>query len=179
MADAKEEIKTLSDKLEVQLNTLHFEREESQNILHNMNEADLKDQIELYKDALKECKQTHRIIRQKRLEIKDSMEEIKKWEEEITAKRRQEEQIYLEMTKALETLSMEKERRERSWKEEEHRRQLEIEKTKAEKSTKHSEGKSESEKIRLPKLIISKFQGTHIDWWRFWNQFEAEIDRSS
>ena len=32
-------------------------------------------------------------------------------------------------------------------------------------------------KVKLPKFIISKFQGTHIDWFRFWNQFEAEIDR--
>ena len=35
----------------------------------------------------------------------------------------------------------------------------------------------ESTKVKLPKLIISKFQGTHLDWYRFWNQFEAEIDR--
>ena len=30
--------------------------------------------------------------------------------------------------------------------------------------------------VKLPKLEISKFKGTHIDWVRFWNQFEAEID---
>ena len=32
-------------------------------------------------------------------------------------------------------------------------------------------------KVKLPQFIISKFQGTDIDWFRFWNQFEAEIDR--
>ena len=36
----------------------------------------------------------------------------------------------------------------------------------------------ESTKVKLPKLMISKFQGTHLDWYRFWNQFEAEIDRA-
>ncbi len=35
----------------------------------------------------------------------------------------------------------------------------------------------ESTKIKLPKLIISKFDGTHLDWYRFQNQFEAEIDK--
>ena len=40
-----------------------------------------------------------------------------------------------------------------------------------------SVGGEVSSKVKLPKLIISKFQGTHIDWFRFWNQFEAEIDR--
>ena len=33
-------------------------------------------------------------------------------------------------------------------------------------------------KVKLPKLLITRFNGTHIDWFRFWNQFESEIDRS-
>jgi hypothetical protein len=33
-------------------------------------------------------------------------------------------------------------------------------------------------KVRLPKLIITKFNGTFTDWMRFWNQYEAEIDNS-
>ena len=32
---------------------------------------------------------------------------------------------------------------------------------------------------KLPKLVISKFQGNHLDWVRFWNQFETEIDKSN
>ena len=43
-----------------------------------------------------------------------------------------------------------------------------------------SEGKksaSESNKVKLPKLVISKFEGTALDWFRFWNQFETEIDK--
>ena len=27
-------------------------------------------------------------------------------------------------------------------------------------------------------LVDTKFNGTHIDWVRFWNQFESETDRS-
>lgn len=27
----------------------------------------------------------------------------------------------------------------------------------------------------LPKLTITRFQGTHTDWPRFWNQFETDI----
>ena len=43
-----------------------------------------------------------------------------------------------------------------------------------------SEGKksaSESNKVKLQKLVISKFEGTALDWFPFWNQFEAEIDK--
>ena len=28
-------------------------------------------------------------------------------------------------------------------------------------------------------LTITKFQGTHLDWLRFWNQFETEIDKAA
>ena len=34
-------------------------------------------------------------------------------------------------------------------------------------------------KVKLPKLEITKFKGNHVDWTRFWIQFETEIDRSS
>ena len=30
---------------------------------------------------------------------------------------------------------------------------------------------------KLPKLKITKFEGTALDWFRFWNQFETEIDQ--
>ena len=31
-------------------------------------------------------------------------------------------------------------------------------------------------KVKLPMLVIAKFNGTFTDWFRFWNQYEAEID---
>ena len=34
-------------------------------------------------------------------------------------------------------------------------------------------------KVELPKLEITKFIGNHLDWMRFWSQFETETDRSS
>ena len=37
--------------------------------------------------------------------------------------------------------------------------------------------KKEDPKAKLPKLVISKFEGTAVDWLRFWNQFETEIDQ--
>ena len=32
--------------------------------------------------------------------------------------------------------------------------------------------------VKLPKLITTKFEVTHIDWFPFWNQYEPEFDRS-
>ena len=34
-------------------------------------------------------------------------------------------------------------------------------------------------KPKLPDLQISKFQGTHLDWVRFWSLFSTQIDRTS
>ncbi len=31
----------------------------------------------------------------------------------------------------------------------------------------------QSSKVKLPKLIVMKFQGTNLDWFRFWNQYDA------
>ena len=31
--------------------------------------------------------------------------------------------------------------------------------------------------VKLPKLKITKFEGTALDWFQFWNQFENEIDQ--
>ena len=33
-------------------------------------------------------------------------------------------------------------------------------------------------RVKLPKLVIGKFDGTHLDWFRFWNQFETQIGPS-
>ena len=33
-------------------------------------------------------------------------------------------------------------------------------------------------KCKLPKLVISQFSGTHIDYFRFSYQFETQIDKS-
>ena len=33
-------------------------------------------------------------------------------------------------------------------------------------------------KVKLPKLVITTFKGTQVNWFRFWNHFKCEIDRS-
>ena len=57
-----------------------------------------------------------------------------------------------------------------------------IEETKKNYATKSSEAKanpaaSEGVRTKLPKRTITKFNGSHTDWLRFWNIYEAAIDR--
>ena len=58
-----------------------------------------------------------------------------------------------------------------------------TEESKMNYATKTSEAKSspasEGVRTKLPKLTIAKFNGSHTDWLRFWNIYEAEIDKCS
>ena len=38
---------------------------------------------------------------------------------------------------------------------------------------------SDFKTAKLPKLVISKFDGSFMDWPRFWGQFNEAIDKSS
>ena len=40
------------------------------------------------------------------------------------------------------------------------------------------EDNNKDPKCILPKLVVSQFNGTHIDYFRFWNQFETRKDKS-
>ena len=33
--------------------------------------------------------------------------------------------------------------------------------------------------VKLPKLVIFKFNGTYLEWLRFWEQFTSQIDMSA
>ena len=62
--------------------------------------------------------------------------------------------------------------------------ELEIEKKKLEIQKKSYKMRGEMvrevryKNVKLPKLIITNFEGTYIGWFPFWNQYESEIDTS-
>ena len=43
----------------------------------------------------------------------------------------------------------------------------------------HKDEKTELAKVKLPKPVITPFQANHLDWLRFWNEFNAEIEKSA
>ena len=44
------------------------------------------------------------------------------------------------------------------------------------RSTKAEQAKVSS--VKMPKLVITKYDGTYERWLSFWNEFEAEIDNT-
>ena len=93
------------------------------------------------------------------------------------AKRRaREEEMALES--AYEQEKMDREYRQ--WEKEERerlRRQAEHEDEQLEKRLRKME--QQQPQVKLPKLVISKFNGTYLDWLRFWEQFTSQIDKSA
>ena len=88
-------------------------------------------------------------------------------------------------TKKLE--DQEKQKEEEKHEEKSHRRmgeELKIEKKKLEIQKKSYEMRGEIaleeryKNVILAKLIITKFECTHIDWFHFWNQYEFETIRT-
>ena len=43
----------------------------------------------------------------------------------------------------------------------------------------HKDEKTKLAKLKLPKLVIAPFQANYLDWLRFWNEFNAEIEKSA
>ena len=93
------------------------------------------------------------------------------------AKRRaREEEMALE--RAYEQEKMDREYRQREKEERERlRRQAEDEDEQLEKRLRKME--QQQPQVKLPKLVISKFNGTYLDWLRFWEQFTSQIDKSA
>ena len=64
-----------------------------------------------------------------------------------------------------------------------HAEELELEKKKKELKQAQTEPPEitamASNVVKMPKLVITKFDGTPQDWVRFWGQFETQIDKSS
>ena len=66
---------------------------------------------------------------------------------------------------------------------EEKRRILEMQRWRRKKRRKkRKEGKSllndcKFSKTKLSKLVLTTFDGIHFDWFKFWNQFEIQIDK--
>ena len=58
------------------------------------------------------------------------------------------------------------------------KKKLEVQKKDYEMREKKIVREERSKTVKLPRLHITKFEGTHIDWFHIWNQYQPEIARS-
>ena len=119
------------------------------------------------------------------IESKAKEEVIDKWTAELDEKLEKMEQTMAdieeamkiwERRKSIEEKHQEKQRFERRIREEQ---QIEEMRSELQKSSRiRGKDNNKDPKCKLPHLVISQFNDTHIDYFRFWNQFETQIDKS-
>ena len=131
-------------------------------------------QRKLLESKVEECHELKTEVQELKLERGDDEEDIKAWSVEIE-KRLTEYEKVVGGLEDLERCLREEETIETQEKEEKSKWEI---KKKFEAKADGKEGDAGRPKAKLPKLVITRFQGTHLDWQRFWGQFEAEIDKS-
>ena len=127
-------------------------------------------------------------VEAEKIGMKVGVEEIVEWNNDIETKL---DEADKEIEKARKWIGDYKKKAEAEAQEEELKFQEKLHQTKlkyeaelqAAKSTQsqHEPGESTTSAVgaKLPKLVISKFNGTYMDWPRFWGQFTETIDKSN
>ena len=157
--------------------------------------------IERHPDALraivKRIESVKTQIEQAKLESGVQVDELAKWSAGVEA---QQATVDEEITYLSQTLvqinykaSLEAKKCEEELAERDRDKQLQFERAQLEQKLEFEKKMEEARKsnmgqvaaspapmksAKLPKLVITKFSGELTDWPRFWNQFEAEIDRT-
>ena len=182
--------------IETKLALLQFTDEETANIIEKAQLSVLERQRKIVEKKVDEVHNLKVEIQEAKLQRGKNTDDIKKWTGEIDAalskfehsisemqkiakeiKRKQleeEKQPKLSFTAQMKEKQFEKELQ---FEEEIYEKRLHLEKKFAEDSKGYAT--SHAQKVvnsKLPKLVITPFNGTHANWLRFWNQFEAEID---
>ena len=182
------------DDLEKLLKTkgdlLRFINGETREIIAKAKISDLERQRKTLEDKLQEVHELKLRIQEKKLGEGVSQEDVRSWTKQTKANNISPiEDAIAELETVIETtkgnVQRQKENLAAQARDEQYQEQLKYDKGKLElfyekkiveeRAKKPSENGSQKPNVRLQKLQITKFDGTHTDWLRFWNQFEAEI----
>ena len=191
MANVVEEIKKIQKKFKV----LKFNREEATRVPEKNLTKALERYIRGFNQQIDDVHALIMAVQELKIEADEDPVEIREWSQK-TKDELAEYESFLEELEAHKA-ELQREGEQRIIREEEKQREearksefneaLKLEQAKLEMKKKvereiaelHEKSKREQQsRVKLPKLVISKFQGTHIDWQRFWSQFETEIDKS-
>ena len=170
-ATVENQEKTIQNKLKV----LELTNENTNKIAGSNLLKPIQRHRKLMESKVEECHEVKAIVQELNIGRGDEEDVIKDWSSGIEVELGKYEKKVEELEE-LEQKVREQEARETQEKEEKAR--LEIKK-KFEAKTFEKESDAGEPKVKLPKLVITKFQGTYLDWQRFWGQFEAEIDKFS
>eukprot|EP00794_Sanderia_malayensis_P000965 gene965-biopygen216 len=197
--DNKTKLESLEKKIQGKTRLLEFISEETNEILLRKEKESIERQLGIYERRITEIHELKCDVQELKLEDGEEPGELRSWSNKICDNIKEFEPIIAELRAVLtEIKQLDRSEEEKSLllaKQKLFEQEAQFEQAKFEekikrerkleeimhgpKSSTNPAGGEASTKVKLPKLIISKFQGTHIDWFRFWNQFEAEIDKAN
>ena len=125
-------------------------------------------------------------IEKGKLEVAESIEEVKAWGATIEQTIDEVDLQVVDLTRCLEEVETKEKNQKREEEEavlaKRREDELQFEKLKFEQKSKMQSLNQPPAKppsngnVKMPKLVITKYNSTYEKWLSFWNQFEAEID---
>eukprot|EP00794_Sanderia_malayensis_P007573 gene7573-biopygen6100 len=193
MANIEEKTKKIQNKFRL----LKFTQQETARIINKNNVKALERHINSFNKNIDDIHTLISEVQELKIEADEELEEVRSWSLKIEADLAEFEDSIEELQKRVKLLKKEEKaaesREEEEVKAEARRREYDealkleeakmqmkkqVEKEIMELKPSRDQQQQQPTKVKLPKLVISKFQGTYLDWQRFWNLFEMEIDKS-
>ena len=190
-----ENVEALQKKIDIKFKTLNLVEKETSRVLGRRKIKELEKHLQNLENKLEEIQELKYKKQEKMVEEEKDTMEIEKWsrdlDEQVARFDEPMEMIQIVIKEVKEAQDddvrreqeHEEERRmERRLEEERRVTEMKLELKKKYEDKREDQSKKlpadSTTKVKLPKLVITKFEGTHFDWFRFWNQFENEIDKS-
>lgn len=183
-------LEELNKAIETKIQLLKFTHEQAEKAIEKGNITAMERQRKTLATKVEEVHDIQVKVQERRIEKGDNLEEIQGWNTKIEDSVAAYEKAVADLDKSVKEIR-DKEVEAAKWREErvaaeirekKFEEELRLEKAKLEQRFKYERKIEESRKgqvqTKLPKLVISKFKGTHTDWTRFWGQFEACRNRS-
>ena len=159
--------------LDMKLIQHQFARERTETIQSKRCDK-IERQIKVLKELSGEADQLKRTLKGLKIAFKESAEEVKQWNDQVEEKINRADDDILRLKEWLEET-----KREENQKIPTELNAVKSNKAEGSESGNSSGGSATGLEAKLPKLVITKFNGTFQDWPRFWGQFSEAIDKSS
>ena len=175
----------LIGKLKAKLQLLELTHEKTEGITSNR----ITEKIRRHKEALQSivigAEEIKRDVEQAKLEGGDALDKVKEWGKEFEWKIDAADTEITVLEERVKRMVADAENEERETKEtllaRQREEQLKFERQQLEQKAEFEKEKVASpskQNVKLPKLVITKYNGALENWLAFWNKFEAEIDKT-
>ncbi len=153
-------------------------------VLDSNKDTAIKRQLEALKALTSEVETSRRGVEALKIEQEMNEEEVAAWNSEVETEIEKADDDVKRLVKWLDDCKLEKERNDF---EEKLKYKIKLHETKLKLDSEHQvqlkaklvkENSSNKVEAKLPKLVISKFDGNYMDWQRFWGQFTESIEKS-